>query len=324
MKVVIVHDRVGEGCRPDEQDVVAQIDLVRAALTGLGHAVAVVAVGPSLDALPETLRAHAPDLVFNLAESMDRDGARIHEPAEALEALGLRFTGASADALRRTTDKLATKAELAAAGLPTPPWIDVGGQPHGGVEAVGRWIVKPVAEDASVGIDDSSVIDGDPRPRMAARGGFAEAFIDGREFNLSLLARPAGSLSRDLLVLPPAEIRFDEFPSGKPRIVGYDAKWTPGSFEYEATPRTFEFPPEEAPLLERCSDLARRACSLLGLHAYARVDLRIDRAGDPWVIEVNANPCLSPDAGLMAAAGRGGFTARDVVDRIVNAAFGRP
>lgn len=320
MKVVILHDAVDVGARADERDVLEQIGVVRPALAALGHEVDVVPLPPDLAGLADALRSRCPDLVFNLVESVGGDGARLHEPAQVIEALGLPLTGASAAALRRTTDKLATKAALVAAGLPTPPWIDAGGRAHGDAAGVGRWIVKPVAEDASVGIDDASVIDGPPTAALSARGGFAEAFVEGREFNVSTLARPAGALSRGVVVLPPAEIRFDAFPPGKPRIVGYDAKWSPESFEYASTPRSFDFAPQDGPLLDRCAGLALSACALFGLDSYARVDLRVDEAGAPFVIEVNANPCLSPDAGFLAAALRAGFTARDVVARIVGAA----
>ena len=126
---------------------------------------------------------------------------------------------------------------------------------------------------------------------------FAEAYIDGREFNLSLLASKAGPQ-----VLPPAEIRFEDYPEGKTRIVGYRAKWHESSFEYLHTVRSFEFPPEDDELLSRLKDLAVRCWSLFDLRGYARVDFRVDRDGRPWVLEVNVNPCLSPDAGFFAAA----------------------
>jgi D-alanine-D-alanine ligase len=181
--------------------------------------------------------------------------------------------------------------------------------------------VKPVWEDASVGIDDESVIDAGSRDElrlaMAARrekvGGevFAETYIDGREFNLSLL----GDRNHPR-VLPAAEIEFVNFPGGKPRIVGYAAKWDESSFEYRATARRFDFPAADAPLLSRLGDLAVECWRCFGLSGYARVDFRVDAAGRPFVLEVNANPCLSPDAGFQAAASRAGLSFCTVVEQI--------
>ena len=151
--------------------------------------------------------------------------------------------------------------------------------------------------------------------RCEALGGacLAEAYIDGREFNLSLLADEGGPE-----VLPPAEIRFDGYPPGKVRVVGYRSKWKEGTFEFANTPRTFEFPAEDVPLLSQLKELARRCWKIFDLRGYARVDFRVDGEGRPWILEVNANPCLSPDAGFSAATLRAGLTFPDVLCRIIH------
>ena len=141
---------------------------------------------------------------------------------------------------------------------------------------------------------------------------FAEAYIAGREFNLSVLAGPDGPE-----VLPPAEIHFVDYPDDRPRIVGYRAKWDSDSFEYHHTPRSFDFPPPDAPLLAELCRLARACWDLFGLRGYARVDFRVDETGQPWVLEINANPCLSPDAGFGAAAERAGLSFPAVIARIL-------
>jgi D-alanine-D-alanine ligase len=153
--------------------------------------------------------------------------------------------------------------------------------------------------------------------RRDALGGacLAEAFIDGREFNLALLADLHESAPE---VLPPAEIRFDAYPPGKVRVVGYRSKWEEGSFEYNHTPRSFTFPETDAPLLLRLKELALGCWKLFDLRGYARVDFRVDKEGRPWILEVNANPCLSPDAGFLAATRQAGFTFADVLQRIID------
>jgi D-alanine-D-alanine ligase len=227
-----------------------------------------------------------------------------------------------------TSNKLLAKRWLAAAGLPTPPWFTAADlRPD--LPIAGPWIVKSVWEHASLGLDEDSVLAAATGEallaQLAARrnalGGEAltEAFIDGREFNLSLLEGPDGPE-----VLPPAEIRFDTYPAGKIRVVGYRAKWEEDSFEFANTPRSFDFPAGDAPLLGRLREMARRCWRLFGLRGYGRVDFRVDRQENPWILEVNANPCLSPDGGFQAAAQRAGLSFAEVLARIVAHPNGEP
>jgi D-alanine-D-alanine ligase len=207
------------------------------------------------------------------------------------------------------TPEWATEPELAAgAAVPTPA------------------IVKPVSEDASIGIDDSSIVrDADrlleeTRSRSLRLGTecFAERYVEGREFNLSLVETPSGPE-----VLPPAEIRFRDYPPGRARMVCYRAKWETGSFEYLNTPRAFDFPAADRPLLDRLASLARACWVHLGLAGYARVDFRVDLLGEPWVLEVNANPCISPESGFVAAAAARGLGYRELFSLLVRSALAR-
>jgi D-alanine-D-alanine ligase len=144
-----------------------------------------------------------------------------------------------------------------------------------------------------------------------------ESYVEGREFNLALLEGPG----RRPQVLPPAEIQFKSFPDGTPRIVGYAAKWEDDSEEFARTPRRFDFPEGDRELLDSLRQLALRCWSLFGLRGYARVDFRVDAQGLPWVLEVNTNPCLSPNAGFLAAAERAGLSPTEVIRRIVEGAL---
>ncbi|MCB1814375.1 MAG: hypothetical protein KDK04_22030, partial [Candidatus Competibacteraceae bacterium] len=139
---------------------------------------------------------------------------------------------------------------------------------------------------------------------------------DGREFNLALLEGPQG-----MTLLPPAEIVFHDYPPGKPRIVGYAAKWDEHSFEFQNTPRRFDFAAADQPLLRQLNELAQRCSALFGLRGYARVDFRVDAHNQPWVLEINTNPCLSPDAGFAAALAQAGLSLRAAVAHIVTAAL---
>ena len=119
-------------------------------------------------------------------------------------------------------------------------------------------------------------------------------------------------------VLPPAEIDFSAFPPAKPRIVGHRAKWQADSFEYHHTPRRFDFPPSDHPLLEQLRHLAQQCWTLFGLRGWVRVDFRVDAAGRPWILEINANPCLTPDAGFAAALGQASIPFDDAIQRILD------
>jgi D-alanine-D-alanine ligase len=117
-------------------------------------------------------------------------------------------------------------------------------------------------------------------------------------------------------VLPHAEIRFS-FPDDKPHVLGYKAKWDEGSFEYKNTVRTFDFVPEDSDLLKELSEIALESWKLFGLKGYARVDFRVDQDGKIYVLEINANPCISSDSGFVAAALRAGISQKELVKRIV-------
>jgi D-alanine-D-alanine ligase len=293
-KIALLHDAQAETGRPDSSDTLVEAAAIAAALTTYGYDTTTVPVGLDLGALERVLHALAPHAVVNLVESLEGRGALVQVVPALLESLGLPFTGCSAQALAATSDKLAAKRLLAAADIATPATF-------GATADDGPWIVKSACEHASLGIDDSSVVRGAAavirllEARRAEFGGrwFAERFVAGRELNAAIIAAPDGPR-----ILPVAEIRFERFPPGKPAIVGYAAKWDAQSFEHRNTVRSFEVDPE---LAGRLGGIARDCWQLFGLAGYARVDFRVDAAGAPWVLDVNANPCLSPDAGFAAA-----------------------
>lgn len=330
MRIAIVHNAVAAGDPADERDVLVQAEAIATALTALGHPSACIPCSLDLADLKSRLKDFHPDLVFNLVESLDGSGRLIHLVPALLDTMGLAYTGSCAEAILMTSHKVLAKDRLLAWRLPTPPWIGpfpadipaVPAVPAQEDDAGAGWLVKSLWEHASIGIDESAAVLCDSAGRIAdvlrgrARhfGGacFAERFIDGREFNLSLLAGGDGPE-----VLRPAEITFEGYADGALRIVGYRAKWDAGSFEYHHTPRRFDFPPEDAPLLARLQDLSRRCWQVFGLNGYARVDFRVDGGGQPWILEVNANPCLSPDAGFAAALEASGIRYAAAVDRIL-------
>lgn len=306
--------------RPDEADTIVTAEAVAAALQRLGYDSEIVHLGLDLSVVAR-LAAAQPALVFNLVEALDGDSALAQLAPAALEHFGLPFTGSGLATHHLTLTKTAAKRLLESAGLPTPRWSADGS----GFAAGERVIVKSDTEHASLGLDAASVV---PAAQAAAeiaarrrRFGspfFAEAFVDGREFNLSLLETAEGPR-----VLPVAEILFLDFPPDRPRIVDYEAKWATESAVYASTPRSFDFAAGDASLISELSELALNAWRLFGLGGYARVDFRVDAAGRPTILEMNLNPCLAPDAGFVAAAARAGLDYDAVIGSIVTAARGR-
>ncbi len=323
VQVAIIYDRIDEQkSNPDQTDVLDQAVAVAGALRDLGYEPYDLTLSMDLGAFFRTLGTRPPVFVFNLVESVEGHGRLIHLPPGLLDVLQIPYTGSGANALYTTSNKLIAKAMLRGAGIPTAGFFSRKDLAISGSRVRGTFIIKSVWEHASIGIEEDSVVTAkdetellkEMESRLKALGGhcFAETYIDGREFNLSLLAAPEGPE-----VLPPAEIRFDDYPSGKRRIVGYRAKWDENSFEYRHTPRRFGFPPEDAPLLENLKELARKCWHLFDLRGYARVDFRVDEENRPWVLEINTNPCLSPDAGFAAAAAERGLSFSQVLRRII-------
>ncbi len=336
MRAAVVHNAVST-MRPDQQDTLVQARAVHEALAGLGAQVETLSVTLDLEDARRQLAVCAPDIVFNLVEEL-ADDIRLAPLYPSLFAhMGLPFTGSDAQALTLSGDKVLCKRICAAAGIATPAWVQADGifGGMGGAFVPGRYLCKSVHEHASLGLDDSCLVDArsvvDVTARLAdcarRHGGqwFAEAFVDGREFNIGIIAGRDGGAPE---VLPFAEIVFRDFGPDRPRIVGYAAKWDEDAFEYGNTVRNFTFADDEGPLLEALRRATTDCWHAFGLSGYARIDFRV--AGDgtaaspyvPMVIDVNANPCIAPDAGLAAAAERAGLDYGELVGRIVRERLG--
>jgi D-alanine-D-alanine ligase len=331
MRVAILFNAVSEHAKTDELDVLEQLEAISAVLERLGIVVERVPCDFDLRAIAAFLDRFKPDVVFNLVECLETYGKLIHVVPTMLDALGVQYTGASAQSLYLTSNKILAKERMRAGGLPTPDWI--GPWPPGdgaslvkqrtGSRRRSRYIIKALWEHASFGMDDDVIVeDADDAallgrmqelaPRLRGEC-YAEVFVEGREFNLSIISTDNGPR-----VLPVAEILFLGYPKGKPRIVGYKAKWEEEAAEYRGTPRTFDFKKEDGGLIAMLPRVALAAWKLFGLRGYARVDFRVDAKGDPYILEVNANPCISPDSGFIAAAQQCGLdydaTIRTILD----------
>jgi D-alanine-D-alanine ligase len=318
MHILIIHDRLSKSASKDELDTRLQSEQVAAALRTLGHQVSHTVFSLDLLCMRSRIAKWNPDYVFNLVETLE--GSRLLHVAPALfETMGLSFSGGSSQGMMMTSDKPLAKRLMTIAGIPTPAWLALPDD-----EALAAFvdipvIVKPVTEEASVGISDDSVRTyHTPLELLTAVKGtksrplFAEQYIEGREFNISVM--PFDGVPT---VLPIAEMLFLDYPAGKPTIAGYEAKWDESSFAYTHTQRSFIFPSQDDALLARLRELSLRCWELFGAKGYVRVDFRVDAVGNPYVLEVNINPCVALDSGFTAAAAQHGLSYNQMIERIL-------
>jgi D-alanine-D-alanine ligase len=239
--------------------------------------------------------------------------------------LGIPYTGTGSQGMILSSNKLLAKRLFLQAGIDTPSWSGAERALASGPNSEPPYLVKSVWDNASLGLEcifadrrqlRKHLCELEAKARLEDR--FVERYIGGREFNISLLQNGA-----QVQVLPPAEMLFVDYPPEKPRIVGYAAKWDPGSFEYTHTVRRFDFGEEDRVLINRLRELAWACWNQLGMGGYARADFRVDPQGTPWLLEVNPNPCISADAGLAAAASRAGLSYTDLVARILQPVLDR-
>jgi D-alanine-D-alanine ligase len=317
---IVYNEPVGpEGlCCEASRDILDQVQAVEGSLARLGMPAVCIPFTRDLRSFVHKVEEDGIQYAFNLCESVDEKPEWMGHPAAVLEILGVSYTGSSGKALELTTDKVLTKRLLEAAGIRTPNYAIYEGTLSRNLKTL-RFpvIAKPRFQDASIGIDQDSIFADESEfrqaiPQLYKRFGslLLEEYVSGREFNVSLFGYPSPQ------VMPIAEISFDEFPRGLYPIVGYRAKWDRCSFEYHHTPRIF---PGDLPedLETRIHQTAMKCFHDFMLRDYGRVDIRVDPCGEVYVLEINANPCISPDAGFPAALAQGGLTYDQFVRRLL-------
>ncbi|HYC52993.1 MAG TPA: hypothetical protein VEB19_17935 [Gemmatimonadaceae bacterium] len=259
------------------------------------------------------------DVAFNMCEGID--GIAELEPPVigVLELFGVPYSGGSSYTTSLCLRKHVVNALLSHAGLPVPSWITL--RRGSRIRSVGYpAIVKPAAEDASIGVEQRSVV----RSARALKSRveamlvsfdevIVQRYVEGRELNVGIVGDT---------VLPIAEIDFTTMPKGLWPIVTYRSKWDTGSAEDLGS-----VPKCPAELSARSAGEVRRvaleAWRLVGGHGYGRVDMRLDPHGHPWILEVNANPDIAPDAGLARMARAAGIEYSTLVRTICELGIAR-
>lgn len=278
--------------------------------------------------LPAVLAAADEPVVFNLVEGFWADAGQANLVPTVVRSFGKACTGNDVQGLLLSLDKWQSKTLLQAAGLPAPRGLIVQPGQHLPARDLfdGPYIVKPVQADASEGIDKTSIVHSRGKALhqavrrihdQLAQPALIEQYIDGRELNISVICRDG-----EMRVLPLAEIDFSAFEASRPHIVGYEAKWLEDSFEYHHTPRIIPAPLPKR-LTQQIRELAAASCRALSCFDYCRVDFRLDKANRPYILEVNANPDISPDAGFAAALEAAGISYEAFVKLTIDNATAR-
>ena len=316
LHIALVYNAYKEGApelaedRGGTSDLMSQVRRIARTLRRLRHTVTVVPLAHDLLGFQRKLRRLEPDVVFNLYDDVVHGALYDMRLAALVRMMGFPITGCPALALGLTRYKYMTCSLLVGAGIPIPPNTAI-------LETASdvdkhKWqfpiIVQPSQEHAGVGLDRKSVLESKKALRLKVREivqtyhqpALAQRFLGGREFNVSVIG------GNRLRVLPLAEVDYTALPDEIPPIMSYAAKWLDNSVEYKCT--KVICPAEVEPeLADRIRDVALRAFRAVGGRGYGRVDMRLDEENDPYVLEVNCNPCLDEGIGLARSAEREGI-----------------
>ncbi len=321
MKITVVYNQVETLEHGDPRDLLADDDTVKTA-----KAIAEVVRGELFELNENTvgkLKSLETDFFFNNAYGIGSADKSEAEVADFLARTGKPFSGSNSKAIILTDNKIATKETLHAHDLLTPPFQVF-------PDTNTRWdqktkfplIVKPSSEHCSVGINEKSVVDNpaDLYDQVAyllekySQPVFAEEYIEGRELNVTVLGN-----GDDAVAFPVSEIVFGSSFAGKYKIVDFAAKWEENSVNYKETVGTC---PAVLPgdLETKIREAAVAAVKATGCFDYTRVDFRLSEDGQPYILEVNANPAIGPGDGATRSAKVAGYTYPQFLQKIIDVA----
>jgi D-alanine-D-alanine ligase len=306
--------------------VIEQVDTVVAVLTEAGYNVSTVMTSSDVSQLIEKLREEKPDMIFNLCESIEGNSFQEMNVAGLYELLKLRYTGSNPLTLGSCLNKVRTKEILSNHKINVPAYRVFRSADEVTVRKIKfPAIAKPIHEDASIGISNASVVYDrdrlkallDEMIRKFKQPILVEEFIEGREFNVAIVG------NEEVVALPISEIDFSLMPEGYHHIVSYEAKWIPESVEFKSTVPVCPAKINRR-LEQKIRNTAIKAYQAMGCRDYARVDMRVDKLGNVFVLEVNPNPDLSPTgSGFARSAAAFGWSYSQLINNIVQSAFKR-
>ena len=313
-KCLIIYNEPSPDALPDELDVLDQVNFIEDTLKSLDYKVSRRGITDNFFHEIEQISREEYEFVFNLVESVGKKAEILYFIPALLNMHHIPYTGCSVEATFVTSSKVLARQIMKANGIPVAGGYNVSEADQ--LVRGRKYILKPVWEDGSLGITEESVFTfNGVLPEIVRdkndRHWFIEDFIDGREFNVSVKAGPEGPQ-----MLPPAEMVFHGYTDDMPKIVSYKAKWIEGTFQYDNSKRNF--PEDLSPrLMKNISDAVSGCWNTFKLKGYARVDMRVDADENVYVLEVNANPCISPDSGFISAGIHAGLSYTQIIGDII-------
>lgn len=332
-------EKVEEPIDMSEYGVLDELKSVQRALEPTGHQTRIIPVALDVYKLIDELRNDTPDLIFNLCESLDGDPTQEMNIASLFELLKIPYTGSRALTLGIALNKWRVKEILNFYGIPTAAHYVCSNSTDYMSDGYSRLrdkfplIVKPSREDASIGIENKSVVYNNSELKQRIeyildehrQPALIEEYIDGREINVSVVGNPVNS-SDDLIVFPISEIDFTELPADYPKIVSYNSKWMYKTVEFAGTKAVCPAKNISPELEETIKNTARRVYSIIGASDYARVDFRV-KDNVPYVLELNPNPDIASDVdedtGFTRSGKAYGWTYEQLIQNIIGFASRR-
>jgi D-alanine-D-alanine ligase len=241
-----------------------------------------------------------------------------------LDYLKIPYTGCPTEGIFLTSNKIIAKRMLRAHNVPTPEWATVGDADNADTTSDKPFIIKSVwghgssiiSEDSVVALPDKKQLEKELKARFKSFDDyfFAENYIDGREFTIPILSKNGRPE-----VMPPGEMQFLNYPEDKLKIIEYKTKWTEDSFEYNNCYRKFDVSDVDKQLFKQLKKIAIKCWNIFKLNGYARIDVRVDNLGNPFVLDINTNPYIASgiNSSFIASAEEIGLTYEDVIKRII-------
>jgi D-alanine-D-alanine ligase len=315
---------VNQGDDLSEKSFLKELNIIKRILKEIYAQVETLAIDKDVQKTIDGINSYKPDIIYNFVESVEGITAYEYCMAGLFELLAVEYTGCQAISLGNCLDKARTKDILQSFGITTPKYIKLLPNTRFTQKDISLnypVILKLLKEDASIGISEFSVVNNYTELRKHfsflsdtyKQEIIFEEYIVGRELNVAILGNR---------ILPVSEIDFHGLPAQLPKIVTYDGKWIEKSIYYNHTkpvcPAKINYRS-----LKRIEEVALSTFNALGCRDYARIDIRLDKRGVPYVIEVNPNPDISTDSGFARAALADGIIHEELLFTIANFALER-
>jgi D-alanine-D-alanine ligase len=290
-------------------------------LRAMGHEVQPLAVHDDLGDIRRASTEWKPHIAFNLLEGFDDITIFDQNVVSHLELLKLPYTGCNPRGLLMSRDKSLSKKLLAYHRIRVPEFdvYRIGRPVRRPKRLAFPLIVKSLTQEASIGISQASVVESDEKLKervtfiheSIGTAAIAEQYIEGRELYVGVIGNQA------LQALPVWELFFTNMPAEARRIATDRVKW---SVKYQKKYGIDSGPAKDVPeaVCDKLQHTCKRAFRALELSGYARIDLRLDQAGNAWVLEANPNPQIAKGEDFAASAEKTGIGYEALLQRIMN------